>query len=479
MYLEALKTYLKEKNCLELYDDIEVISNQYLSDMYYKYAYQNSPVGHLILDGQLQVKQVNNLANLMLEKTTPFDFESLIHDDSIDLYKHYIEKVKGSSFSIPIHLYLDINGEKKYVKLLSKSDHNMIQCILIDESFELCEKHALEVIGFRDYLTGLYNRRFFQEELIRLDVDRNYPIGLIMADVNGLKLINDAFGHNHGDDLIVETADILKTICREDDIVSRIGGDEFAIILSNTSKEEMQSLIQRLIEESESRTIGDIQISIAFGYSIKRFASDQFDQLFKRAEDEMYKHKLASSTSQRMDIINGIMKTLHGKHERELLHSNQVSQLMVKFAQAMGFGTARINNARSAGLLHDIGKIAIDYTILELDRPLTEEEMRQVQKHSEVGYRILKNTTIYGDIAKFVLYHHEQLDGSGYPRGLTEAEIPLESRMLAICDAYDAMTSKRFYKATMTKDEAIEELLKCSGKQFDKLLLEIFINKVL
>jgi HD-GYP domain-containing protein (c-di-GMP phosphodiesterase class II) len=272
---------------------------------------------------------------------------------------------------------------------------------------------------------------------------------------------------------------VLSKACREDDIVARIGGDEFAIILPKTEQTEINGLLDRIKTECKHENIEDIQLSIAMGSTIKKYQNDDFDHMFKRAEDEMYKDKLLSSSSQRIDIVNGILATLHEKHERESGHSKDVGDLMEEFGIAMGFGHARLNKVKSAGLLHDIGKISIDYSILELSRPLTNSEFEMVKKHSEVGYRILKATTNFGDIAEFVLYHHERVDGQGYPTGLKGSEIPLEARMLGICDAYSAMTSESFYKDKMTSEEAKEELLKNAGSQFDKLLVDIFISKVI
>jgi diguanylate cyclase (GGDEF)-like protein len=484
MYKSKLSDLLGEKlNTSEketLLKEIMALNKDYLTDRNYEMAFYQGPVGHIVMDYQFTVHMINKLGMLILGEEPPVNMRQLIHGNSLDLYDHYTDRVLKSSFSIPIHLTLIIDGQEKYVKLISnKMDEKWIQSVIIDESFERTTMNQMELIGFKDPLTGLYNRRFFHEEMSRLDVDRNYPIGLIMADVNGLKLINDAFGHHIGDELITKTARVLSKACREDDIVARIGGDEFAIILPKTEQTEINGLLDRIKTECKHENIEDIQLSIAMGSTIKKYQNDDFDHMFKRAEDEMYKDKLLSSSSQRIDIVNGILATLHEKHERESGHSKDVGDLMEEFGIAMGFGHARLNKVKSAGLLHDIGKISIDYSILELSRPLTNSEFEMVKKHSEVGYRILKATTNFGDIAEFVLYHHERVDGQGYPTGLKGSEIPLEARMLGICDAYSAMTSESFYKDKMTSEEAKEELLKNAGSQFDKLLVDIFISKVI
>lgn len=449
-------------------------------DQVYEKAFDLGPIPFMMLNEAMEIVKLNQRARDLLGNVLTLELVDLIHHESLGRYTNYLTCLKDKEESHPVHLWFFVNKEKKYINLTLKFlRHGLYQGILIDESFALKNIKHLEIKGFRDYLTGLYNRRFFHEEIQRLDVKRNYPLGLIMADLNGLKLVNDAFGHALGDEMIKAAADVLLKTCREDDIVARIGGDEFAVLLPQTEAVEIETLIQRIQREISGRVVGDIKLSLASGYSLKTSEKDDFNKFFKRAEDLMYKDKLLNSCSQRADIINGILSTLHEKHPREASHSKQVSQYMHALGKAMGFGAARLTKVESAGLLHDIGKIAIDYCLLEEKRPLTDAEVALVQTHSEIGYRILKNTVTFGDIAEIVLYHHERVDGGGYPRGLKGSAIPLEARMLNICDAYDAMVSNDFYRAPLTQEEAILELEHSAGKQCDVLLIEIFIRKII
>ncbi|MBN2795444.1 MAG: diguanylate cyclase [Clostridia bacterium] len=477
---QTLNKYFEGNTLDPIIKEISQIYQYDLNEKMYEAAFDLAPVALVILDNDMEVLEMNQQAKYLLGDMKGLNFKGIIHQKTLDLYEHYIQKFSSTSFSLPIHLELNIENEIKYIKMVTKRiDKLHLQTAIVDESFEQSTLNQLEILSFKDHLTGLYNRRFFQEEMNRLDVKRNYPIGLILVDVNGLKLINDAFGHLKGDELIKTTAQVLLDSCRQDDVVARIGGDEFGIILPRTEKAVIDQLLKRINHEISKKYIGDIQLSIACGYSIKNGNMDSFDHLFKRAEDAMYKDKLVNSSSQRVEIINGILATLHEKHKRERLHSKSVSDYMIRLGEAMGFGSARLSVMASAGLLHDIGKIAIDYSLLEQERALTEAERLIVNQHAEIGYRILKSTATFGDIAEIVLYHHENMDGTGYPKGLKGSEIPLESRMLNICDAFDTMINHPLVGGIMSKNEAIAELKAKAGKQFDKLLVEIFINKVL
>jgi len=161
------------------------------------------------------------------------------------------------------------------------------------------------------------------------------------------------------------------------------------------------------------------------------------------------------------------------------LHSRRVSQLCEQMGEALGLNEDKVKELKAVGLLHDIGKIAIDEAILNKNGTLNEEEWVEVRKHPEIGYRILSTVNNMSEMAEFVLSHHERWDGKGYPQGLSGEQIPLESRIIGIADAYDAMVSERSYKKSLTKEEAIKELTENAGTQFNAECVRVFIEKVL
>ena len=340
-------------------------------------------------------------------------------------------------------------------------------------------ENKLEYLSYHDQLTGLYNRRFFEEELKRLDVERNLPLTIVMGDVNGLKLINDSFGHAMGDELLKKVAEVIIKGCRTDDIVARLGGDEFVILLPKTDAYEAEQIIKRIKDLALKEKVGSIDISISFGYETKNNEEEKIQDIFKKAEDHMYKKKLFESPSMRGKTINAIITTLHEKNKREEQHSHRVSKLCKSMGKALGLSEDEIKELKTVGLLHDIGKIAIDENILNKPGKLTDDEWEEIKRHPEIGYRILSTVNDMSEMAEYVLAHHERWDGKGYPKGLKGEEIPLQSRIITIADAYDAMTSERSYRSALPEEVAIEELKKNAGIQFDPELVKVFIEKVL
>ncbi len=352
--------------------------------------------------------------------------------------------------------------------------------IVFRDSTEKREKQKkIEYLSYHDHLTGLYNRRFYEAELRRLDTERNLPITLVMADVNGLKLINDAFGHNAGDEVLQKVADIFKSECRADEIVARIGGDEFVLLLPKANIKYANNIIDRIHAAIENERIDNVILSISMGCAVKQDISENMDDIFKEAEDDMYRRKLPERSSMRSKNIDLIMNTLFEKSNREMNHSIRVSKLCEAIATNMKIDKNNVNQIRLAGLMHDIGKIGIADNILNKEGKLDHDEWQAILKHPEIGFRILSSAKEFSQIADYVLEHHEKWDGTGYPKGIKAEQISLQARIITIADAYDAMTSDRSYRKGLSEEEAILEIKRCAGEQFDPVIAKVFIEKVL
>ncbi|QIB69538.1 diguanylate cyclase [Aminipila butyrica] len=334
-------------------------------------------------------------------------------------------------------------------------------------------------LNYHDHLTGLHNRRFFEEELRRLDTDCNLPLSMAMADVNGLKLTNDAFGHAMGDELLRRVAKILKAQCGKEGVVARVGGDEFTLLLPRTTLEETEACMKRIHQAIAMETFNDIIISVSIGADTKQSPEDSIDQVIMRAEKQMYAKKITESQSMRNRTIQAILHALNEKNERERIHSEKVSKLSREIGEKMGLGVEVLRELETAGLMHDIGKIIISDDILNKPGKLTPDEYQEIKKHPACGYQILRSVDAYSSLAEHVLYHHERWDGTGYPHGLSGTDIPLLSRIITVADAFEAMTAKRPYKEPISAEAAKEELVRQAGRQFDPEVVQIFVETVL
>jgi len=300
-----------------------------------------------------------------------------------------------------------------------------------------------------------------------------------MADVNGLKLTNDAFGHNSGDTLLLRFASILAAECRAHDIVARIGGDEFVILLPKTDERQAAVVIERLNTAIAKERIENLVLSASLGFAVKKDAAVNMNDVYKSAEDMMYRNKLSESSSVRSKTIDLILHSLFEKNDREMQHSQRVGNLCEKIARAMNFSKDDISQMNIAGMMHDIGKIGISEETLNKTEVLLPSEMTEIKRHSEIGYRILGSVSEFSKIADYVLEHHEKPDGTGYPKGLKDDEISVQAKIIALADSYDAMTSSRTYRKVLSGKEAVSELKRCSGTQFDPDIAKVFVVKVL
>ena len=331
-------------------------------------------------------------------------------------------------------------------------------------------------LSLHDQLTGVYNRRYFDEELLRLNTARNLPVSLVMIDVNGLKLTNDAFGHLMGDRVLIRTTDIVKRELRSDDILARIGGDEFIILLPKTDAAQAEAIAKRVQFAFRDETVDPISLSVSLGWATKTNIETPMDAVFKQAEDFMYTRKLSESTGVQYNTLSVILKTLYEKSVLEENHANRVSAYCEQIGNAMHLDEAMIRELSITGLMHDIGKISISEKILNKPTTLTSGEVSEMRRHSEIGYRILSSVKEYARLAKYVLSQHEHWDGKGYPNGLKGKDIPLPARIVAIADAYDSMISQKPYRAAITQKKALEEIAKNAGTQFDPDIAAVFIQ---
>ncbi|MEZ0536418.1 HD domain-containing phosphohydrolase [Caldicellulosiruptoraceae bacterium PP1] len=352
---------------------------------------------------------------------------------------------------------------------------------LIKEKNDLINyQKQLDYIAIHDLLTGLYNYNYFTSLISSFPQNESLPLSIIMFDVNGLKLINDTMGHTYGDKLLVSFAKILLSSKRKNDIAIRIGGDEFLLILPNTNHkkaEEITDTIKRNIEKYNNNLKEKLLVlSVATGFATLENNNQNLFEIYKQADDNMYKDKLLNKLSSKNQIISVLLAALGEKDNVTKGHTDRVKKMCELMAQKLDLDDTQKNNLILLSEMHDIGKVAIPDSILNKKEPLTKREWEIIKSHSEKGYRIALASPELGSIAELILKHHEKWDGTGYPLGIKGEEIPIECRILALADAYDAMTNLRPYNKVKTHEEAIREIKYCSGTQFDPKIAEIFIE---
>lgn len=423
--------------------------------------------------------------------------ENIISKNDYDIFGSAVaDRIRAIDIAV-------LNDEKEVRTEMDVSDHegNMYIFESILTPYYDANKHCIGLIGVgrditerkkreeeviylsqHDILTGLYNRLYLEKAYNQLDNLENLPISVIIGDINGLKMVNDSLGHKYGDQSIKDIAEILKKCCVEKGVIARTGGDEFVLILPKTENKAAYELIKEIAKECNSHLENinnTFYASISLGCATKVTLEESFDKIIQQAEENMYRQKIFEYKSQHSAILTSIKKTMFEKSFETESHAERMAVLSRKIGEYMGLTQDEITALELLSNLHDIGKISIDAGILSKPGKLTDDEWVQIKRHPEVGYRITQVSPDLMHISEYILSHHERWDGKGYPQGLKEKDIPLLSRIIAIVDSYDAMTQDRPYSKAKTLAQAKKEILDNAGKQFDPVIAQLFVEKII
>ena len=355
------------------------------------------------------------------------------------------------------------------------NNSRMVGGIMLDVTENILYQEKVKFLANYDVLTETYNRNYF-EQYIKTRLPSSYTV--LVFDLDGLKLTNDVFGHIEGDKIIRQTSEFLKKVYKDDFFISRIGGDEFVVLSRDTNHESVTAkanLLEALIEDYNKNN--SIEMNISKGGLIVINQEMIFEKAFVEAENIMYRRKLNSRSSRKSKVLESILETLNAKTEETKEHSMRLGDLAVNTINALGlYRGSEVEDMILLAKVHDIGKITILDSILHKPDKLTKFDFEMIKKHCEAGYNIIRNITDSDRVCNGVLLHHERWDGKGYPQGLKGENIPLFARVINVVDAYDAMTNDRVYKKGIPHEKAVEEIIRCSGTQFDPNIVKAFLK---
>gem|GEM_PF-2246431 len=375
--------------------------------------------------------------------------------------------------------HLDIKQKKYYFHVrMFKDVEDEVMCLARDISEKISIENKLEYYNIYDPLTGLYNRTYFEDRLDYYDDPAFLPMGLVICDLNGLKLVNDTLGHSMGDTIIKESSRIVKSALSTYEEACRIGGDEFAIFFPNCNSSLLEKYKNTIIDglDEYNNSHPKLPLSLSIGYSLKETMDTDMESVFVAADNNMYHEKLLMGIKNRNTIMEGLIQSVTNKEYKTKAQKQALSDYVINLAKAIHYPDQNLDNLKLFVDFHDIGEVSIPDYILYKKDPLTIEEIDWIKRHSEVGYKISLSIPHLFHIADWILKHHEWWNGEGYPLNIKGSDIPLECRLFAIVEGYMAMISEKPYKQALSKEEAIDELTSCAGQQFDPYIVKQFVQ---
>ncbi|WKY47551.1 diguanylate cyclase [Eubacteriaceae bacterium ES3] len=415
--------------------------------------------------GQIASNMINT-QNIMRNQIIMEDLKSVIAE--------VIRKKRLMTY----YFFIPIERKTRYFEVRAQiSKFSEVLIIIRDMTEPILLEKQLRDLTRKDTLTQLYNRRYFENSLDDINEQIIEDLTIVLIDIDGLKMINDTLGHLIGDQIIIATAGMISSAFKSLGLISRVGGDEFGVIIIDQKAERIEEALAELIETSSKYLTDEgesIRISLSYGYAYHASGYVNTDFLYQEADNNMYQNKLLKEHSARNNLVKTLMKALEAKDYITEGHTSRMHELATKMGTLLKLPQHTIDRIQLLTKFHDIGKVGIPDSILKKPGPLTEDEWKVMKTHCDIGRRIADESIELKDIAHLILKHQEKWDGTGYPLGLTGEEIPIECRILTIVDSFDAMTNDRPYRKALSHQTAIEEIINCSGSQFDPVLVSVF-----
>lgn len=416
----------------------------------------------------------NNLIDFLLDKEEENFIKSLLTKNLNNIKTRSIHKVKTKTGDI-------ISCEWNNIPV-TNFNAKVIEVVSVLQEYVSAGMEDKNLVYY-DPLTQIYNRRYYEEELKRLNAPRQLPLSIILIDVNRLKLTNDIFGHQQGDELLKEVAEIISDSTRSEDIIARWGGDEFGILLPQTTVQETEMIIKRIKSACYESDLKPIPPNISLGAATKEVENDDINQLFKQAENKMYQDKEKEKLDSEDRILNNLFEYLTEKLNGAIPYDEKVD-LARRFGEKLGLDDYELEKLILLAQYHDIGKVGVNKEILNKEGQLTDEEWNEYLRHLQLGYDIAKSFSTLTPIADEILYHHEAWNGTGYPEQLTGEEIPVLSRIIYIISYYYelitnidcGMKMSVSCEVNYSQQEALDKIKEYAGSLFDPDLVQSFLE---
>jgi len=454
--------------------------------------FENAPVGMSLSDpGSGRPSMINTAYQKILlhnlEEIQELGWQKLTYPDDLkdenQVFSRFARGEKG-----PMHIEKRmVRGDGMIIWVdqtltsIMGEEKSDILCICTDITQKKEEGLRVEYASTHNHLTGLFNRESFEETVRKLVITKvDIPYSVVVGNLHSVSLINGTFGRSVADEQIRRFADVCAECLPAGGYLAHTGGDEIGMLLPRTDTKAAEALTDVIQGKlSQYKVQGTLMLTASFGIATTSDVVENANQLVSKAEDDLEARKIYDNNEQKGNVVTAIVNSLHAKNPREEQHSQRVGTESAALAQAVGLTQRQVDQMRVAGLLHDIGKIGIDESILNKPGLLLPSERAIIQKHTEIGYRILSSSVETAPLAPWVLSHHERYDGKGYPKGLKGENIPLCSRILTVADTWDAMVCDRPYRKALSVEDAVKELCKVSGTQLDPKLTRVFVTKVL
>jgi diguanylate cyclase (GGDEF)-like protein len=401
-------------------------SKQFFTDLF-----EHAPINYLLYDQELLIKRANSVCRdtlkSNLEGQALFQY---IHPGSQDAFYLHLRALgqTGQKESCTLDL-IAADNRRIHIKMQSNivvlNKQKLIRSAFIDMSKEHEQQRKIEQLTYTDQLTGLLNRTYFEQKFDEYIAKDVYPLGILVGDMNALKLANDTFGHEVGDALLIALANVLQRLCKGDGMVFRFGGDEFVCFVARADEPMLRSLIRQIEQECKQIKVGPVELSASFGYALKNDFDTCLKVSMRQAEDLMYQNKLFSSKDVRQSLVGSLIESLFADNFEQHIHAQQARSMAKQIASCLGLSPNQLEDLFLAAYVHDLGKL------LSVSEDSLDAHHR---RHPEKGYRVLSSLGNQHVVAEAVLYHHERWDGKGYPMGLKGEEIPFLARVLTLVD---------------------------------------------